>query len=154
MVTRMIDAATGRIFRDSIAQLQRDVHRELHRDAFTLWKRDRPLGSWDAGESREGWELLSRGTGSLAENGAGGPTESEGIVFPDSPYKFRTAVAELPADDVDGQSAPDRSHLYLVLNGARLFAVDAIKREGKEDLLANVYLRELFNQQLPEEVAP
>src|SRR5690606_12923788 len=67
MVTRMIDAATGKVFRDSIAQLQRDVHRELHRDAFTLWKRDRPPGSWDAGESREGWELLTRGTGSIAE---------------------------------------------------------------------------------------
>lgn len=152
----MIDRVAGRIFRRSIAQLQTDIHRELYRSPWVLWQRDRPLGAWDDGSAAEGWRTLASGLGKLSENGAGGPAMPEGIVHPESPYRLRCAAADLPDDPEaliggDDRSAPDRTHLYLSVEGDRLFAVDAIKEEGSEDRLASMYLRELFGFPMPQE---
>lgn len=150
MVGRFLDPATGRIFRASIRTLQEDVARELYRDAWTLWRRDRPVGAWDSGAAGEGWERLASGTGRLYEHGAGGPQALEGMIYPESPFRLRTRADALPPEPLDLRSAPARSHLYLVI-GERLFAVDAIKAEGAEDVLTNVYLREIFDAPLPQE---
>lgn len=133
----VLDAATAAIFKTTIQDFQGDIHEHLHVDAFAVWVQRRPSG-WDAGIDPEAWVQIGAGTGKLYEHGAGGPTTSEGIIFPDSPYRFRTLAS---AALEEGQ--------YLVLNGARLFRIDAFKIEDIEDLLANAYVKELFGSELP-----
>lgn len=117
--------------------------RLFHDDAYTAWKRLRPVGTWDDGTADERWQQGGAGTGKLYENGAGGPGTSEGVIYPDSPYRFRTlATANFDAT------------FYLVINLTRLFRVDAFKVEDVADMLGNAYLKELFDAPLPVEGAP
>ena len=145
-----ISPRTGRIFRNAIQTLQQDVHRELHTDTYTLYRVERPAGSWDTGTAGEAVTALGGGTCKLAENGPGGPSMGDGIIYPESPYQVRTlatAFDPLPRDP--DTSAPDPSHVWMVINGDRLFKVEMVKVEAGRDLLATAYVREVFDRTLP-----
>ena len=127
--------------------------RRFHDDTFTIWTKHRPEsedGSWNAGTADELWAKGTEGTGKLYENGSGGPQMGEGMIFPDSPYRFRTLTSDFADYAEDGKSAADLSHLWLVINTTRLFTVDVVKIEDVDDLLATVYIREVFGAPLPE----
>lgn len=145
-----ITARTGRIFRNAIATLQEDVHRELHTDTFTLYRVERPTGTWDSGTAAESWTVLASGTGKLAEQGPGGPSMGDGVIYPESPYQFRTLAASFAALPRESDtSAPDPSHAWLVVNGNRLFKVEMVKLEADRDLLGTAFVREVFDRALP-----
>lgn len=131
MVERLIDSETGAIFRDTLRQLQEDVHTELHTDAYAVWRVSRG-GTWVSDISAEARSLVEIGTGKLYENGAGGPQAGEMVIHVESPYRFRTLAT---ADIEDGD--------WIVLNEDRVFAVDVGKRESVSDVLMNVYMAEI-----------
>lgn len=115
--------------------------RLFHDDSYAVWIRVRPDGagaSWDDGTTGERWEQNGAGTGKLYENGAGGPTTGEDVIYVESPYRFRTLT-----------SAAFDTTMHLVINGQRLFRVDAFKVEDIDDRLANAYLSELLDHPLP-----
>lgn len=141
---------TGQIFRDAIRTLQEDVHRELHTDTYTLWIVERPAGTWDTGAAPETWTVLGAGTCKLAEHGPGGPRMGDGVIYPESPYQVRMladAFDGLPR--AAGESTPDPSHAWLVINGDRLFKVEMVKTEADRDVLGTAYVREVFDRTLP-----
>jgi len=110
-------------------------------DTYEEWVQHRPEtngASWDTATAGEAWTARGTGTGKLFENGAGGPTTTGDVIYVESPYRFRTHA-----------SAGFDSTTFLVINGTRLFRVDAFKVEDQNDLLANAYLSELIDTPLP-----
>lgn len=145
----ILDSATAKIFRGTISQLQRDVHREWHNDVFEVFRVKRPASGWDSGSTTEGLTLEYSGVGKLYANGAGGPIASEDVIFPESPYRLRTVASILDGFRVDGMSTPDLSGCQVVVNGSRLFVIDSIKPEDVDDYLVDIYLTELIGKPLP-----
>lgn len=124
---------------------------QFWRDTFALWTLDRPVGTWDAGTVLEGWLPMGTGTGRLYEQGPGGVTADEAVIVTESPYRLRLLASAFAAVATEpGDSAPDLTNLYAVVNGARLFRVDSVKTEDRDDRLATAYLTELFDRPLPD----
>lgn len=146
---RVLKPGVAKKFTDTITQFQQDIHDGWHRDHYTIWTLDRPTNTWDAGTAPETWQPWASGTGRLYENGAGGPTAREGIIYPESPYLFRMLVTAFDVVQKPDQSEPDITPCYLVINGTRLFKVDAFKIEAIGNVLANAYIHELFDRSLP-----
>lgn len=134
----ILDPATARVFTESIQQLQRDIHREWHRDTYVCWAVNRPAG-WQDGATVEAQEVVETGTGKLYANGAGRPQASDLVISLESPYRFRTLT-----------TSRIKSGNLLVINDTRLFRVDIAKPEDAGDQLVDVYLTELFSTRMPE----
>lgn len=133
----ILDAASAKVFRDSIHGLQQDIHLHLHRDQFCCWEVDRPHG-WQDSTSIEGQRITCYGWGKLYPNGVGGPAGGDMVIHVESPYRFRAQAVD-----------PIETGNLLVLNGSRLFRVDTTKVGEGESVLMDVYLTELFLTPMP-----
>ncbi len=114
--------------------------------AWTAWTKDRPeagdTSPWNKATATEAWKKGATGTGRLRENGGGGPSVSEDVIFPDSPYRLRTLA-----------SAALDTNTWLVIDG-RLFKVDAWKPRGGDRTHASAYLSEAIGQTVPTDPPP
>lgn len=155
MVKRIISARTAGTIDRLLLQVQTDIHDFMHPDTYQLWTLDRDQ-NWTV-SSVEGWTLLGEGTGKLRESGTGsaaGDAEYvQGMVVPNAPYTFRMPANALDPLKHDGMSDPDVTSAYLVINGDRLFTVDAFKTGSEAGLLANAYVTEVHDAPLPRMVA-
>jgi quercetin dioxygenase-like cupin family protein len=91
------------------------------------------------------------GKGELIEAGSGGPQLGEAVIHVESPYRFQTVASAFETvPRIAGHSEPDVTHCVMVINGTRLFQIDALKVESAHDLIVNVYLSERFDDPLPQ----
>ena len=120
--------------------------------SFVAWRKKRPASgedTWDNGRADEGWETVVSGNGILRTNGSGGPVIGEDLIYQQAPYQFRT-------DRAHGLTAG----MWLVVDGVRLFKVEAVPLEDDEKPIVTAYLSEVFGVALPtapddeEEVTP
>ena len=107
--------------------------------SFALDREDSGADTWDNGKKGEAWIQVATGEGKLSANGEGGPTIGEGLIYMQAPYVFRTDLAS-------GIVANQR----LVINGSRLFKVEAAPIEDSEKPIIRAYLAEIFGVPLPE----
>ena len=113
-------------------------------DTYTAWEVNRPAG-WSDGSTVEAKAQVETGVGRLIEQGAGGPQGGETVIHVESPYRFQTYAFDPDTLIASGIATGN----LLVVNGARLFRVDAIKRSDSDNPLMNVYVTELFSTPMP-----
>jgi hypothetical protein len=151
MARQMTPARAARI-RQKFRHLEDTVKVVFWDVEWVLWRRTRPIGSWDAGTAGEGWELIGSGTGRLRENGRGGPVSGDGPIYQQAPYRLRVNVDAFDAfraPSEDGRSEHETSAAWMVIDGRRLFKVMSFAPRGGERQHANAYLAEMFDVELP-----
>ena len=117
--------------------LLNDVQDGFSPCTYVAWTKNRPAG-WDTGTDDEGWVQVVSGTGLLRANGNGGPVIGEDVIYQQAPYQFRT--------DRDDGIAP---HMWLVVDGTRLFKVEGVTAEDPEKPIVHAYLTEVVDMTLP-----